>query len=544
MNTENTLKKHVGFNDRAVGVLIGLACGDALGAAYEFGGPISVNTEIGMVGGGAFGWEPGEWTDDTSMAIPIAQQIAEGNDLLDAATLGNIVAAWKSWVAEAKDVGVQTSRVLRGLTKTSEKAARKAARALHEESGRTGGNGALMRTAPVALAFLSDPEGLTEAATRISQLTHWEEDAAEACVLWCHAIRHAVVTGELDIRIGLNELNYDSMQLWKSRIHEAETKKPEDFYRTNGWVVTAFQGAWSAIHHGMEAGEGIVQILERAVRGGGDTDTVAAIAGSLIGAWAGTSRIPAQWRRLIHGWPGMNYRDLLNLGVLCASGKALHEVTGWPLSKQMPGTHENVWVQHPHDDGVYLASLAALEEMPADIDAVVSMCRVGTEQVKGAEVIEFWLIDEPGHNLDTDAVLRDAAHTVAELRKEGKKVVIHCVAAHNRTPAAAVAYSILHKSIPFDQAWREVRNALPNPQHNQEFFDVLKTINERNTTISNTENTILDPDERDAFIDHLLDDPQEVEGMEDLDRFEQRDVLNQLWTDEMILEAIQPPASK
>ena len=62
--------------------------------------------------------------------------------------------------------------------------------------------------------------------------------------------------------------------------------------------------------------------------------------------------------------------------------------------------------------------------------------------------------------------------------------------------------------------------------------------------MSNNQKPLLDPDERDAFIDNLLDDPQEVEGMEDLDRFEQRDVLNQLWTDDMILQAIQPPTSK
>jgi hypothetical protein len=58
--------------------------------------------------------------------------------------------------------------------------------------------------------------------------------------------------------------------------------------------------------------------------------------------------------------------------------------------------------------------------------------------------------------------------------------------------------------------------------------------------MSNNEKPVLDPDERDAFIDSLLDDPQEVEGLEDMDRFEQRDILNQQWTDEMILHAIQP----
>jgi len=64
--------------DRACGVLLGTAAGDALGAAYEFGPPRGPELEVAMVGGGAFGWEPGEWTDDTSMAIAIAEVAAAG----------------------------------------------------------------------------------------------------------------------------------------------------------------------------------------------------------------------------------------------------------------------------------------------------------------------------------------------------------------------------------------------------------------------------------------------------------------------------------
>ena len=67
--------------DRAVGVLLGTAAGDALGAAYEFGPPRGPELEVAMVGGGSFGWEPGEWTDDTSMAIAIAEVAATGADL-------------------------------------------------------------------------------------------------------------------------------------------------------------------------------------------------------------------------------------------------------------------------------------------------------------------------------------------------------------------------------------------------------------------------------------------------------------------------------
>lgn len=470
----NAINYPVGYADRAVGTMVGLACGDALGAAYEFGGPIPTEKPIGMVGGGHFNWVPGEWTDDTSMAIPIAQEIANGADLRDEETLGRIVASWKTWASTAKDVGSQTRAVLSSLKETTEEAARAASEAHHNRSNRSGGNGALMRTAPIGYAYLTNTHAVTIVARRIAQLTHWEEDAAEACILWSHAISHAIVTNKLNIRIGIQELTDKAKEKWRARIEEAEQKLPEDFYTTNGWVVSAFQGAWSAIYHGIEAGEGFEGIVERAVRGGGDTDTVAAIAGSLAGAYLGVSRIPAKWRRVIHGWPGLGYRDLLNLTMARVNRTPISEISGWPMSKAMEGTSEDVLVQHPHDDGVWMASLTGLENIPEDIDAVVSMCRVGTDQVPGKEVIEFWLIDQPGENVDTSYVLTDAAQAIADLRAEGKKVVVHCVAAHNRTPAAAIAYSILHKGIAFDQAWEEVRNALPNPQHNEEFYSVLK----------------------------------------------------------------------
>lgn len=465
----------VGTNDRAVGALVGLACGDALGAAYEFGGPIPLSTSIGMVGGGPFNWEPGEWTDDTSMAIPLAQEIAQGNDLCDPETLGRVVGAWKNWAVTAKDVGSQTRVVLSGLKENSEEAARAAAEDFHNRKSQSGGNGALMRTAPIGYAYLRNPHKVTIAARRIAQLTHWEDDAAEACILWSQAIRHAVVTTKLDIRIGIDELSAEARAKWKERIALAEEKQPEDFHSTNGWVVAAFQGAWSAIYHGTQAGESFQAIIERAVRGGGDTDTVAAIAGSLAGAYLGVSRIPAKWRRVIHGWPGMKYRDLLNVVVVKLDEKNINEVTSWPVTESMQGTHEDVLVQHPHDEGVWMASIKGLESLPEDVEAVISMCRVGTNQVPGKEVIEFWLIDEPGENLDTAYVLTDAANTIAELRAEGKKVVVHCVAAHNRTPAVAVAYSMLHKGVGFEQAWTEVRGALPNPQNNNELQKVLQS---------------------------------------------------------------------
>ena len=99
--------------DRAVGVLLGTAAGDALGAPYEFGPPRGPELEVAMAGGGSFGWEPGEWTDDTSMAIAIAEVAATGADLCDEEALDAIVRRWGEWMQTAKDVGIQTSNVLR-----------------------------------------------------------------------------------------------------------------------------------------------------------------------------------------------------------------------------------------------------------------------------------------------------------------------------------------------------------------------------------------------------------------------------------------------
>lgn len=309
--------------DRAVGVLLVSACGDALGAGYEFDPPERIPARVGMVGGGPFGWDPGEWTDDTSMAWVIAEVAASGVDLRDEQAQDQIAAGWYAWMRQAKDVGAQTSTVLTkagnalgGLTAA---ALRREAAAHHERAGRSGGNGSLMRTAPVALAFLDDPEGLVEAATQISALTHFDPEAGQACVLQCFAIRHAVLTRVLDLRVGLEWLDESAAAMWTERIDDAEDRTPET-YRSNGWVVEALMGAWSAIAYTVsddEADDGshLRQGLEAAVRGGNDTDTVAAIAGALLGATYGASAVPEEWLQILHGWPGKRADDLISMAL-------------------------------------------------------------------------------------------------------------------------------------------------------------------------------------------------------------------------------------
>jgi len=199
-------------------VLLGTAAGDALGAGYEFGPPLPDDAPVTMRGGGGCNWAPGEWTDDTAMAIAIAEVAATGADLRGVDAQDQIVARWAGWSRTAPDVGIQTSQVL----------------------------GSLMRTAPVALAYLDDPAGLAEAAMAVSALTHFDPSAGEACVLWSLAIRHAVLTGELNPRVGLEYLPADQRGVWADRLDAAERLRPSDF-SNNGWVVEALQAAWCAI---------------------------------------------------------------------------------------------------------------------------------------------------------------------------------------------------------------------------------------------------------------------------------------------------------
>ncbi len=328
-------------HDRSAGVLLGLACGDALGAGYECAGPLPDSTSVSMRGGGGFHWVPGEWTDYTAMAVPLATAAAEGRDLRDEAVLDFVVAEWVSWAKSAPYAGIQLGAVLSGSEPTAA-AARRAAREQHDRHGRSAGNGSLLRTAPVALAYLNDPEALAQAARLVSGLTHCETDAGDACVLFGFALRHAVLEGNLDIRVGLPALPSERRGVWSARFDEAERNRPAD-YPGNGWVVHTLQAAWSAITHTWATDAGHVRrAIEAAARGGGDTDAVAGAAGALTAARWGLQAVPTPWRHLVQGWPGVRGVDLVRLSMQAAHGGA-----GWGVVADEVGQRRTVTLRAP-----------------------------------------------------------------------------------------------------------------------------------------------------------------------------------------------------
>src|SRR3954469_16147410 len=179
---------------RVAGALVGSAVGDALGAPFEFGPPGQFSARFPvpargakteMCGGGSLGWEPGEFTDDTQMALLVASSLVECDGLDEA----DVFDRFRRWLAAGPpDVGNQTRAVLGSGRPWDVAAAEHFAR-----SGHAAGNGSLMRTTPAAIWFSrSGTEATMDAARRISALTHGDPSAGEGCAIFHELMRVAL----------------------------------------------------------------------------------------------------------------------------------------------------------------------------------------------------------------------------------------------------------------------------------------------------------------------------------------------------------------
>lgn len=309
--------------DRAAGVLLGQAIGDALGVPYEFG-TAPLDGAARMLGGGLGDYLPGEWSDDTQMAICIARVTATGIDPLGDESLDAVAEGFLDWFAGGPaDIGNQTRAVLsRAETQPGQIGA--VMSEISREQARAGraGNGALMRTGVVGLVALDDPGTTAGAAARFAALTHADRRCIESCVIWSEAVRVAVVEGRLDVRAGLPLLAAERRTEWEQYLADAESLPPDAFTK-NGFTITALQAAWAAIHstRDVDGPDHVISALQAAIEIGHDTDTVAAIAGALLGARYGVSGLPADLARQVQGWPdGMRAGDLVRLASLTATG--------------------------------------------------------------------------------------------------------------------------------------------------------------------------------------------------------------------------------
>ncbi len=459
---------------RAAGTLLGLAAGDALGAGYEFQSPPFARIE--MRGGGLGPFAPGEWTDDTSMAICVAEVTATGSCDLEA-----IGARFLDWYrSDPPDVGNLTRAVLGEVLDAHELPARAAAVYAAFPDG-AAGNGALMRTAPVALAALRDPDRLATLARDVAGLTHADPLAGDSCVLWSAAIERAIATGRSDrLRDGLPLVAAERRPRWEQAIHAAEQTPPGRF-TGNGYTVTALQAAYAAIRSTpvpeVQPARHLQHALEAAVSIGDDADTVAAIAGALLGATWGASAMPFRWRRMLHGWPGLRASDLVRLAVRTA-WQGGDDAQGWPGAAVLEPDPAPAFVQEcPGDDGLLLGNRSALHEVVGEVDAVVSLARVGRTEVPAAvEHHEVWLVDrpEPEANPNLDLVVADTVEAVRTLRAEGKRVLLHGGAGRSRLPAIAAAVLADRDGVSGRRALEAISHVVP--QHDRFSSTLLDSV--------------------------------------------------------------------
>lgn len=447
--------------DRAIGAVVGSAVGDALGAGYEFLPAPSIS-EVVMRRGSLTGEPAGHWTDDTAMAIAVVEAAAHHGTLTTSTAqeaVANRFLEW--WASGPSDVGRQTAAVLRQAS-SGAVVADVAARELVKRPD-AAGNGSLMRTGPVALAHLGDDAALVVAARAISSLTHPNPYAGDACVLWTVAIDRAIRTGVLEgPRAGLPLIDSSRRAEWEQIIDDAERLDCATFV-PNGYVVTALQAAWSAIYATRTSEKPFEDGLRRAVSIGDDTDTVAAIAGALLGAAHGVTSVPFAWRHGLAGWPG-EYRgiDLVRLAVR-AVNHGENDDDGWPEVASMADAYERfsprgVTAHFDVDPDVVFGDFAALASVEAD--DFISLCRIGTEDQRSANHEIVWLLDSEG-NADVARVLADTADGIASLRAQGRRVFVHCVRAESRTPTVAMAWLMRHHGRSYAEAYEEVLAHLP-----------------------------------------------------------------------------------
>ena len=277
---------------RFEGCLLGLACGDAVGGPVEFYRRGRFPPVQGMHGGGKFELRPGEWTDDTAMALCLAESLLarKGIDPLD-----QMQRYWR-WADQGHH---STRHHAFGLGKTVANALMRFRRTGDPLAGTadpaTAGNGSLMRLAPVAMFCFNDRQAMLEAAELTSRTTHAAEEALAAC-RYLAAILHAALHGAPDKASLLSAADDIPLPSGMTRIARKEfLTAPMDRIYGRGYVVDCLEAALWCFWHSDSFEEAIL----RSANLGDDADSTAAVCGQIAGAFHGVSAIPEEWRHTL-----------------------------------------------------------------------------------------------------------------------------------------------------------------------------------------------------------------------------------------------------
>ncbi len=288
-------KRDTDMIDRYRGCMVGLAVGDALGTTLEFKQPGTFEPITDMVGGGPFCLEPGQWTDDTSMALCLAESLTEceGFDPLD--QLERYV-RWRdrgylSSNGECFDIGNTVSAALSRFVETHEPFP-------GSTDPESAGNGSIMRLPPVPMACAGDPREAVRMSGKSSRTTHGTRECIDAC-----RYLGGLIVGALH-GVPKEKLLADHYEpapgIWRAeplaeKIDEVASgsfkqKEPPEI-RGTGYVVDCLEAALWAFWNSESFKEGALL----AVNLGDDADTTGAVYGQLAGAHYGLSSMPKLW---------------------------------------------------------------------------------------------------------------------------------------------------------------------------------------------------------------------------------------------------------
>jgi ADP-ribosyl-[dinitrogen reductase] hydrolase len=285
--------------DRYRGALMGLMVGDALGVPLEFS-PRDQSVVTEMIGGGPFGLEPGRWTDDTSMACCLAYSLLKCHGF-DARHQMECYSLWYRYGAfepsgKCFDIGIATREALEKFLATGNPYSGSA-------DPRTAGNGSLMRLAPVVLYYFGDFESTVRFAAESSKLTHQAPEAVDACRYFA-ALLYGALKGETKDDL-LRDLYTPVRGFWdKSPLSPAieliargsYRNKSRDQISSSGYVVDTLEAALWAFHRNSDCRSSLLAAVNLA----GDSDTIGAVCGQLVGAFYGETGIPWEWIKKTH----------------------------------------------------------------------------------------------------------------------------------------------------------------------------------------------------------------------------------------------------
>lgn len=274
------------FADRARGALIGMAVGDALGTTLEFTRRDEEPHHTEMTGGGPFRLAPGVWTDDTSMALCLGDNLLANGRLEPRDLMHRFVRWWRegenSVTGSCFDIGNTTRAALERFERTGDPLA-------GDPAAYAAGNGSLMRLAPVAMFYCDDRIAAGQAARLQSQTTHAAPECLEACDAFARLLVDAFQGASKAELLTTSRADFTGQVAgvldgdWRT--------KARSQIASSGYVIHTFEAALWAINQASTFEEALVL----AVNLGDDADTVGAVTGQLAGALWGAQAIPERW---------------------------------------------------------------------------------------------------------------------------------------------------------------------------------------------------------------------------------------------------------